>query len=160
MDCSTLVYPSLEYWSTLPFLSPGGLPDPGMEPASPALASGFSLPSSRGFSRPRNRARVACIAGGFFTSLATREALKRFPLWGVLHTSAFNSPGQRRLPETSVKGTRTLQRSPRHHEVPPSPGAASSERRPFSRAGAEVLLASEPPAGPSPRAATSGQTLG
>ena len=101
-----------------------------MSLTSPALASGFSLPSSRGFSRPRNRARVACIAGRFFTSLASREALKRFPLWGVLHTSAFSSLGQRRRPETSVKGTRALQRSPRRHEVPPSPGATSSEGAP------------------------------
>ena len=26
-----------EYWSGLPFLSPGGLPDPGIKPRSPAL---------------------------------------------------------------------------------------------------------------------------
>ena len=30
-----------EYWSGLPFPSPGDLPNPGIEPASPALASGF-----------------------------------------------------------------------------------------------------------------------
>jgi len=30
-----------EYWSGLPFLSPGDLPDPRIEPTSPALASGF-----------------------------------------------------------------------------------------------------------------------
>ena len=30
-----------EYWSGLPFLSPGDLPDPGMELKSPALADGF-----------------------------------------------------------------------------------------------------------------------
>ena len=30
-----------EYWSGLPFPSPGDLPDPGVEPASPALAGGF-----------------------------------------------------------------------------------------------------------------------
>ena len=30
-----------EYWSGLPLPSPGGLPDPGIEPASPALAGGF-----------------------------------------------------------------------------------------------------------------------
>ena len=30
-----------EYWSGLPFPSPGDLPDPEIEPASPALASGF-----------------------------------------------------------------------------------------------------------------------
>ena len=30
-----------EYWSGLPLPSPGDLPDPGIEPASPALAGGF-----------------------------------------------------------------------------------------------------------------------
>ena len=30
-----------EYWSGLPFPSPGDLPDPGMEHRSPALAGGF-----------------------------------------------------------------------------------------------------------------------
>ena len=30
-----------EYWSGLPCPSPGDLPNPGIEPASPALAGGF-----------------------------------------------------------------------------------------------------------------------
>ena len=30
-----------EYWRGLPFYSPGDLPDPGIEPASPASAGGF-----------------------------------------------------------------------------------------------------------------------
>ena len=42
--------PRQEYWSRLPFPTPGDLPNPGIEPASPALA------------------------GRFFTSWATREA--------------------------------------------------------------------------------------
>ena len=33
-----------EYWSGLPFLSPGDLPNPGIKPGSPAL-QGDSLPS-------------------------------------------------------------------------------------------------------------------
>ena len=33
-----------EYWSVLPFPSPGHLPDPGIEPGSPALQAD-SLPS-------------------------------------------------------------------------------------------------------------------
>ena len=33
-----------EYWSRLPFPSPGDLPDPGIEPRSPALKAD-SLPS-------------------------------------------------------------------------------------------------------------------
>ena len=34
-------FPKQEYWSGLPFSSPGDLPDPGIKPASPALAGGF-----------------------------------------------------------------------------------------------------------------------
>ena len=30
-------FPRQEYWSRLPLLSPGDLPDPGIEPVSPAL---------------------------------------------------------------------------------------------------------------------------
>ena len=30
-----------EYWSGLPFPSPGDLPDPGIKPMSPALTGGF-----------------------------------------------------------------------------------------------------------------------
>ena len=38
-----------EYWSRLPFSSPGDLPDPGIEPSSlksPALAGGFVTTSA------------------------------------------------------------------------------------------------------------------
>ena len=34
-------FPSQESWSGLPFPSPRGLPDPGIEPTPPALAGGF-----------------------------------------------------------------------------------------------------------------------
>ena len=34
-------FSSEEYWSGLPFPSPGDLPDPGIQHASPALAGGF-----------------------------------------------------------------------------------------------------------------------
>ena len=37
-----------EYWSGLPFLSPGDLPDLGIEPISPALAGGFFTTESPG----------------------------------------------------------------------------------------------------------------
>ena len=39
-----------------------------------------SIPFSRGSCQPRNRTQVSCIAGIFFTSWATREALST---WGV-----------------------------------------------------------------------------
>ena len=34
-------FPRQEYWSGLPLSSPGDLPNPGIEPTSPALAGGF-----------------------------------------------------------------------------------------------------------------------
>ena len=37
----SMEFPREGYWSELPFPSPGGLPDSGFEPTSPALASGF-----------------------------------------------------------------------------------------------------------------------
>ena len=37
-----------EYWSGLPFPSPGDLPDPGIEPASPELAGSFFPPKPPG----------------------------------------------------------------------------------------------------------------
>ena len=37
----SMAFPSQEYWSGLPFPSPGDLLDPGVKPVSPALADGF-----------------------------------------------------------------------------------------------------------------------
>ena len=34
-------FPRQEYWSGYPFPSPGDLPNPGLKPMSPELASGF-----------------------------------------------------------------------------------------------------------------------
>ena len=39
-------FPSQEYWNGLPYPSPGDLPDPGIEPMSPALAGGFFTTSA------------------------------------------------------------------------------------------------------------------
>ena len=80
-----------EYWSGEPFSSTGDLPNPDIKPRSPALQVD-TLPASlkgsprilewvahafsRGPSQPRNRTRVFCIAGGFFTNWAIREAVK------------------------------------------------------------------------------------
>ena len=38
---SVMGFSRQEYWSGLPFLPPGDLPDPGIEPTSPALAGGI-----------------------------------------------------------------------------------------------------------------------
>ena len=47
-----------EYWSGLPFPSPGDLPNPGIEPGSPALQV-ISLPSEPP-GKPRHYTRVWC----------------------------------------------------------------------------------------------------
>ena len=50
MDCVAYQVPPSkgfsrqEYWSGLPFPTPGDLPDPGIEPGSPALQA-YTLPS-------------------------------------------------------------------------------------------------------------------
>ena len=77
-----------EYWSGQTFPSPEDLPNPGLphgrqilyqlgHKGSPRILEWVSYPFSRGSSRPRNWTRVCCIAGGFFTNWAIREALKR-----------------------------------------------------------------------------------
>ena len=48
----SMVFPRPEYWSGLPFPSPGDLPDPGIEPRSPALQAD-SLPSEPPEKLPR-----------------------------------------------------------------------------------------------------------
>ena len=54
-----------EYWSRLPFPSPGDLPDPGMEPRSPALQADALLPEPPG--KPilpqKEDASVRCSVG-------------------------------------------------------------------------------------------------
>ena len=52
-----------------------------MEFSRPEYLSGWAVPISRGSSQPRDQTQVSCIAGGFFTSWATREALRRVMEW-------------------------------------------------------------------------------
>ena len=77
-----------EYWSGLPCPPPGDLPNPGIEPRSPALQVD-SLPSEppgkpkntevgslsllQGIFLTQESNQVFCIAGAFFTSWATRQ---------------------------------------------------------------------------------------
>ena len=83
----------LQVWilEWVPCPPPGDLPYLGVEPRSSALQA-ESLPAEPsgkpkntgvasvsllwGSSQPRNRTGVSCIAGGFFTSWTTREALQ------------------------------------------------------------------------------------
>ena len=46
-----------EYWSGLPFPAPGDLPDPGIEPSSPALQAD-TLPSNAGLEEAQAELRL------------------------------------------------------------------------------------------------------
>ena len=52
----SMEFSSQDYWSGLPFPSPGDLPNPGIEPRSPALQTG-ALPSE-----PRNNKTISWFA--------------------------------------------------------------------------------------------------
>ena len=79
-----------EYWRGQPFLSPGDLPNPRIEPrsstlqadsspaehrGSPRILDWVAYSFSSGSSQPRNWTRISYIAGGFFTNWAVRKAL-------------------------------------------------------------------------------------
>ena len=75
-----------EYWSGLPYLSPGYLPNPALlhcrqilyylsHQGNPWILEWVAYPFSRGSSWSRNQTGVSCITGRFFIVWATREAL-------------------------------------------------------------------------------------
>ena len=55
-------FPRQEYWSGLPFPFPGDLPDPGIEPMSPALTGGFFTSELSGKPQRRTAASAAAAA--------------------------------------------------------------------------------------------------
>ena len=78
-----------EYWSGLPCPPPEDLPNSGSNPGlphcrqilyhlryqgNPRILEWVAYPFSRGSSWPRDQTGVSCLAGGCFTSWATRKA--------------------------------------------------------------------------------------
>ena len=59
-DLLSIRFPRQEYWSRLPFPSPDNLPNPGMEPASPALQAGSYPWTSREDFMELGRHRFYC----------------------------------------------------------------------------------------------------
>ena len=49
-----------------------------------------AFPFSRGSSQPRGQTQVSCVAGGFFTSWATREAHFLRNLHTIIHSGCVN----------------------------------------------------------------------
>ena len=60
-------FPGKDAGSGLPFPSPGDLPNPGIEPASPALAGGFFT------TEPPGKPRLKSLLWVFFTDDKTQE---------------------------------------------------------------------------------------
>ena len=79
---------------------------------SPGQNTGVgSIPFSRGSSQPTDQTQVSFIAGGFFTSLATRETQEYWDGWPV------PSPGD--LPNSEIKpGSPGLQANSLPAELP------------------------------------------
>ena len=71
-----------EYWSGLPFPSPGDLPNPGIEPRSPALQADAltSEPPGRstGYNSPKYYSGICCIAQLVKNPPAMQETLTQF----------------------------------------------------------------------------------
>ena len=65
-----------EYWSGLPFPSPGDLPDPKIEPGSPALQVDSLLPEPVGKSKNTRVGSLSLLQGNFLTQESN---------WGLLH---------------------------------------------------------------------------
>ena len=65
-------FPRQEYWKGLPFPSPGDLPDPGIEPKSPALQADSLLSEPPGFPS-RAQTHVLCIRRWILNHWTTGE---------------------------------------------------------------------------------------
>ena len=73
-----------EYWSGLSLPSPGDLPDPGVEPASPALAGGFLTVVLPG--KPSKMSRV--LKGGLGINLRWKGRLRMKTRFACLSASS------------------------------------------------------------------------
>ena len=75
-----------EYWSGLPFPFPGDLPDPGIEPMSPALTGGFFTSELSGKPQRRTAASAAAAAA------AAKSLQSCLTLWDPIEGSPPGSP--------------------------------------------------------------------
>ena len=71
-----------EYWSGLPFLSPGDLPDPGIEPRSPALEAGawIAMVSSNSIGSVLTESGYAQLLSHVWLSAPSRTVIRQAPL--------------------------------------------------------------------------------
>ena len=80
-----------EYWSGLPFPSPGDLPDPGIEPGSPALQAD-SLPSEPPGKPIKASEKVLPTTSSISDVVSQLKSLSRVQLFGTPWTVAYQAP--------------------------------------------------------------------
>ena len=101
-------FPRQEYWSDLPFSSPGALPAPGIEPKSPALAGGFFTTEPPG--KP-NKVIYLQGKGKWPQQTPLKDAQDPGPAGlcrGCTEQGALAPPGHRHLPEATTTQPRSL----------------------------------------------------
>ena len=85
-----------EYWSGLPFPSPGVLPNPGTEPGSPALQADSLLSEPPGKPSPSfTRCQILCRVLGYHGVLSKTILTFEYLLWGL--TGVVQLSSQRRF---------------------------------------------------------------
>ena len=84
-------FPRQEYWSGLPFLSPGDLPNAGIEPTSPAsftaephsMRQGFLIKNNFCFRNAKKKKSLRITAMDFISQISLRE---KYSFLGSLKT--------------------------------------------------------------------------
>ena len=95
-------FPRQEYWSGLPFPSPGGLPDPGIKPESP-VSQADSLPTEPGkltlqIGSAKTEIQILFFQAHYFIGLARKfiqvflAILWKNPIYSFLANSIYSFP--------------------------------------------------------------------
>ena len=75
-------FPRQEDWNALPFPSPGNLPNPGVEPSSPALQADSLLSSHQGSSGNYITSKNKCFRDLLIIDVELKPSLSQL-LWRV-----------------------------------------------------------------------------
>ena len=98
MDCRVLSmgFPMQEYWSGLPFPSPGDHPNPGIEPMSPTLAGGFVTTQPRESESESHSVLLDSLwPHGLSDQISCSVVSDSLRPHESQHARPWNSPGQR-----------------------------------------------------------------
>ena len=97
-------FPRQEYWSGLPFPSPGDLPDPGIEPWSPAFAVGFFTTEPPGKPRQAHIPRALSVHQGLPCTQVTKDSVCALTLCRFFRAAAAGRLPQQAAPRGKEAG--------------------------------------------------------